>query len=57
MLLLRIIQNNFRLLGCAKSWAFFSQKFLRIKLRFHFLRSVKLGKWVAGTTTPGLHRR
>ena len=36
-------------IGRAKSWAFFSQKFLR----FHFLRSVKLGKWVAGTSTPG----
>ena len=40
-------------IGCAKSWAFFSQKFLRVR----FLRSVKLGKWVAGTSTPGLHRR
>ena len=35
--------------GCAKSWAFFSQKFLR----FHFVRSVKLGKWVQGPPHRG----
>ena len=41
-----------RIIGCAKSWAFFSQKFLR----FHDLRSVKFEKWIAGRSTPGLHR-
>ena len=32
---------------------FFSQTFLR----FHSLRSVKLGEWLAGTSILGLHRR